>query len=219
MNEALREVEFGNFSQARKVTSSALALASTRDVEILAALAFARAGAWVEGQEMAQDLAKRFPHDTLLINYWLPTIKGAIEINRGNASKAIEIFQVTVPYELGEPYPLFQAGGYLYPIYLRAQSYLLLRRGVEAAAEFQRILDHRGIVINCPLGALARLGLARAYFLQGAIDKSRSAYQNFLALWKDADPDIPILKQAKAEYAKLQEFPEHQSSTSATNSR
>lgn len=204
MNAALREVEFGNFPQARKATSSALALASTRDVEILAALALARAGAWVEGHEMAQDLAKRFPHDTLITNYWFPTIRAAIEIDRGNPSRAIEILQVTTPYELGEPYPLVQAGGYLYPIYVRAQSYLLLRRGAEAAAEFQRILDHPGIVVNCPLGALARLGLARAYFLQGTTDKSRTAYQDFFTLWKGADPNVPILKQAKTEYAKLQ---------------
>jgi len=204
MNAALREAEFGNASQARKATSSALALASTRDAQILAALALARAGALVEAQEMAQDLAKRFPHDTLTIGYWLPTINAAIEISRRNPSKASEILQVTAPYELGEPYPQFQVGGSLYPVYLRAQSYLLLHRGGEAATEFQRILDHRGIVMNCPLGALARLGLARAYASQGHTAKARSTYQDFFALWKDADLAIPILRRAKSEYAKLQ---------------
>ena len=204
MNAALREAEFGNTSQARKATSSALAMASTRDVQILAAMALARAGALVKAQEIAEDLAKRFPHDTLIVSYWLPTINAAIEINRRNPSKAIEILQLTAPYELGEPYPSFQVGGYLYPVFVRAQSYLLSHRGGEAATEFQRILDHRSIVMNCPLGALARLGLARAYTLQGQIAKSRSSYQDFFTLWKDADPDIPILKQAKAEYAKLQ---------------
>jgi tetratricopeptide (TPR) repeat protein len=204
MNAALREAEFGNVAQARKATSSALALASTRDAQILAALALARAGALIEAQEMAEDLAKRFPRDTLIMGYWLPTINAAIEINRRNPSKAIEILQVTSPYELGESYPQFQVGGSLYPVHVRAQAYLLLHRGGEAAAEFQRILDHRGIVMNCPLGALARLGLARAYALQGQTAKSRSSYQDFFNLWKDADPDVPILKQAKAEYAKLQ---------------
>jgi eukaryotic-like serine/threonine-protein kinase len=204
MNAALREAEFGNASRARKETSSALAMAFTRDVQILAALALARAGALIKAQEIAEDLAKHFPHDTLIVSYWLPTINAALEINRGNPSNAIEILRVTVPYELGEPYPLFQVGGYLYPVYVRAQSYLLLHRGGEAATEFQRILDHRGIVMNCPLGALARLGLARAYTLQGNIVKSRSSYQDFFTLWKGADSDIPILKDAKAEYAKLQ---------------
>lgn len=204
MNAALREAEFGNASQALKESASALAMASTRDVQIFAALAFARAGALVRAQEIAEDLAKRFPHDTLIVSYWLPTIKAAIEINRRNPSKAIEILQLATPYELGEPYPSFQGGGWLYPVYIRAQSYFLLRRGDEASAEFQRILDHRTIAMNCPLGALARLGLARAYALQGYTANSRSTYQEFFTLWKDADSDIPILRQAKAEYAKLQ---------------
>jgi serine/threonine protein kinase/Flp pilus assembly protein TadD len=203
MNAALREAEFGNSSQARKATSSALALASTRDVQILAALALARAGALAEAWEMAQDLERRFPHDTLIMGYWLPTIKATIEIGRGNPSKAIEMLQATSPYELGEPYPQVQVGGYLYPVYVRGQSYLLLHSGAEAVAEFQKVLHHPGIVMNCPLGALARLGLARAYALQGHAVEARSAYQDFFTLWKDADPDIPVLKQAKAEYAKL----------------
>jgi hypothetical protein len=158
----------------------------------------------VDAQEMAQGLAKRFPHDTVINAYWLPTINAAIEISRGNPSKAIDILQIATPYELGEPYPSFQAGAYLYPIYLRAQSYLLLQQGVEAATEFKKILDHRGIVMNCASGALARLGLARAYALQGDTANSRSAYEDFFTLWMGAGPDIPILNQAKAEYAKLQ---------------
>lgn len=204
INAALREAEFGNAIQARKATSSALAMASTRDVQILAALALARTGELTEAKRMTQDLAKRFPRDTLINSYWLPTINAAIEINRGNPSKAIEILQVTAPYELGESYPQFQVGGSLYPIYVRAQAYLILHRGDEAAKEFTKILDHRGIIMNCPLGVLARLGLARTYASQGQTAKSRSAYQNFFSLWKDADPEIPVLTQAKAEYAKLQ---------------
>lgn len=203
INAALREAEFGNSSQARRATSSALAMASTRDVQIFAALTLARAGASVEARQMAQDLAKRFPHDTLINDYWLPAINATVEMNRGNPSRAIEILQATAAYELGEPYPSFQAGGSLFPIYVRAQSYLLLHRGLEAAAEFQKILDHRSIVVNCPLGALARLGLARAYVLQGHTAESRSAYQDFFSLWKGADPELPILKRARAEYAKL----------------
>ncbi len=204
MNAALREAEFGNMSQARKATSSALALASTRDVQLFAALASARTGRLVEAQRLVEDLAKRFSRDTLISAYWLPTINAAIEINRRNPSKAIEVLQAAVPYELGEPYPSFQGGGSLYPVYLRAQSYLLLRRGNEARAEFQKILDHRTIVKNCPIGVLARLGLGRAYALQGDGEKARAAYKQFLTVWKDADPDIPILKEAQAEYAKLQ---------------
>jgi eukaryotic-like serine/threonine-protein kinase len=204
INAALREAELGNTIQARKATSLALALASTRDVQILAALAFARTGDLAEAKRMTQDLAKRFPRDTLINSYWLPTINAAIEINRRNPSKAIEILQVAAPYELGESYPQFQVGGSLYPIYVRAHAYLVLHRGYEAAKEFTKILDHRGIVMNCSLGALAHLGLARSYASMGQTAKSRSAYQDFFSLWNDADPDIPVLTQAKAEYAKLQ---------------
>jgi len=204
LNAALREAEFGNASHARNAIASALAVAPTRDAKVLAALALARVGASIEAEQLAEDLATHYPRDTLLNGYWIPTINAAIEINHHNPARAIEFLQVAVPYELGEPSPLFQAGGSLYPLYLRAQSYLALRRAVDAAVEFQRILDHRGIAVNCPVGVLARLGLARAYAVQGNTEKSRSGYQDFLVLWKDADPDIPIYKEAKAEYAKLQ---------------
>ena len=204
MNAALREAEFGDAPQARRATSSALALAATRDVQIFAALALARAGRSFEAQRLAGDLAKRFSRDTLISGYWLPTINAAIKISQRNPSKAIDILKTAVPYELGEPYPSFQSGGSLYPVYLRAQSYLLLHRGDQARVEFQKILDHRSIVKNCPTGALARLGLGSAYALQGDRENARSAYKQFLTLWKDADSDIPIFEQAKAEYAKLQ---------------
>lgn len=203
INAALREAELGNGVQARRALASALGMASTRDVQTLAALASARVGALPQALQMAQDLAKRFPHDTLMNGYWLPTIHAAIEINRGNPAKAIEMLQTTAPYELGEPSPLFQLGGSLYPAYLRGQADVLLHRGDDAAKEFAKILDHRGVTFNYPLGALARLGLARAYAVQGHTDNSRSAYQDFFTLWRDADPDIPLLKQAKAEYARL----------------
>ena len=122
-------------------------------------------------------------------------ISAALELDAKNAAKALEILQTAAaPYELGQC-EAFQLG-MLYPMYLRGQTYLLARRGSEAATEFQHIIDHRGIVLNFPLGALAELGLGRAYALQGDSAKARSAYQNFLALWKDADPDIPVLEQA-----------------------
>jgi len=127
----------------------------------------------------------------------VPEFRGAIELKRGNATRALELLAETSPYEAGW-FNLYRAA------YLRGEAYLLAGRGQEAATEFQKIIDHRGIVQNQPLGALAHLGLARAYELQGDIPKARAAYQEFLTLWKDADADIPILKQAKAEYARLQ---------------
>jgi ATP/maltotriose-dependent transcriptional regulator MalT len=136
----------------------------------------------------------------MLNEYWLPTIRAAVEFSRGNPLRAIELLRPVTAYELASPYtpevPLL-------PVYVRGEAHLALRQGNEAAAEFQKILDHPGIVLNCPLGALAHLGLARAYALSGDMAKARSKYQDFLTLWKDADPDIPILKQAKAEYARL----------------
>jgi predicted Zn-dependent protease len=152
---------------------------------------------------MADELEKQNPVNTVIVGYWLPTIRAAIEINRNNPAKAIELLQAATSYELGISPTQAEFGAFLYPAYVRGQAYLLLRQGSEAAAEFQKFLD-RGLVANCPLGALAYLGLARAYALQGEIAKAKAAYKNFLTLWKDADPDIPILKEAKAEYAKLQ---------------
>ena len=150
------------------------------------------------------DLAHRFPLNTMINRYWLPAIDASIEIGRNNPAKALEDFQTTAQYELGTPTPQFEVGGSLYPAYIRGQATYCLHQGAEAAAEFQKFLDHRGIAVNSPLGALARLQLGRAYALQGENVKSRTAYQDFLTLWKDADPDISILKEAKAEYAKLQ---------------
>ena len=200
VDAALREAEFGNFGPAREKTGAAMALAPTRDIQTVAALAFARAGDPGRAQKMADELAKAAPMNTMLNSYWLPTIRASIEIDRGNPARAIELLQAASVYELGGPPPI---SGTLYPGYVRGQAYLLSRLGSDAAAEFQKFLDHRGVVLNFPLGALAHLGLARAYALQGDATKARDAYQEFFDLWKDADPDIPILKQAKAEYAKL----------------
>ena len=196
--DALREAEFGNSDVAKQAISTAITVSSGRFVKLLASLALARAGDAARAEALANELNKRFPSDTLLQRYWLPTIRGAIELARKNPSQALEVLQ-SASYELGDV-GLWS----LSTVYVRGQAYLGTRQGKEAAAEFQKILDHRSIVLNSPLGALAHLGLGRAYVLSGDTAKARAAYQDFLALWKDADPDIPILKQAKAEYAKLQ---------------
>jgi eukaryotic-like serine/threonine-protein kinase len=201
VNAALREAEFGNPSTARQDALAALALAAGRDVRGLAALALARGDDTAQSQRIVESLNKDFSQNTVVQGYWLPSIYAAIEINRKNAARAVAILQTAAPYELGQSQP-FQLG-MLYPIYLRGQAYLLAHQGTEAATEFQKIIDHRGIVLNFPLGALAHLGLARAYALQANFGKARKAYQDFFALWKDADPDIPILQQAKSEYSKL----------------
>ncbi len=203
MNAALREAEFGNEAGARQQAVPLLAKSANRGVEILGALALARVGDSGRALRMADDLGRRFPEDTTINRYWLPTIRGAVEVNRRKPAKAIEVLAAAVPYELGNPLPQAEIGAYLYPVYVRGESYLLLRDGEKAAGEFQNFLSHPGITINCPLGALAHLQLGRAYSLAGDAAKARAAYQDFLTLWKDADPDIPILKQAKAEYAKL----------------
>jgi serine/threonine protein kinase/Flp pilus assembly protein TadD len=203
MNAALREAEFSNTARSRQEIASALAEAPTRDVSILAALAFARIGDINRAERMARDLADRFPLNTAINSYWLPAIYASIEIRRHNVAKALEDLHTTSMYELGTPLPQFEVGGSLYPVYIRGEAYLLLHRGKEAAAEFQKFLEHRGIAVNSPLGALARLQLGRTYALQGSTAQSRAAYQDFFGLWKDADPDIPILIAAKAEYAKL----------------
>jgi serine/threonine protein kinase/predicted Zn-dependent protease len=201
-NAALREAEFGNAAVAKQDVTAALGLAPGRDVKVLAALALARVGDTARSRALVEELEKSNPTNTVLKLYWLPTLTAAIEVNGGNAARALESLEAAAPYELGEPPPTQE--GTLYPVYLRGQAYLQARQGQAAATEFQKFLDHRGIVVNFPLGALAHLGLARAYALLGDTTKSRTAYQDFLNLWKEADPDIPILKEAKEEYAKLQ---------------
>ena len=201
VNAALREAEFGNATAAKQGVTSALALAPGRDVKVLAALTSARVGETARAKTMVEDLERNNPSSTVLKLYWLPTLKAAIELNGGNSAQALVLLEAAAPYELGEP-PPFELGS-MYPAFLRGQAYLAAQNGPAAATEFQKFLDHRGIVENFPLGALAHLGLARAYAISGDTAKARSAYQDFFALWKDADPDIPILKEAKAEYAKL----------------
>ena len=202
VNAALREAEFGNAAAAKQDVAAALTLSAGRDVKMFAALTLARVGETARAKAIVAELEKSYPSQTVLKVYWLPTIRAAIELNAKNSTQALAFLEAAAPYELGKP-PQLQLGT-LYPAYIRGESRLLAHNGSTAATEFQRFLDHRGIVINCPLGALAHLGLAHAYALSGDTAKARTAYQDFFALWKDADPDIPILKEAKAEYAKLQ---------------
>jgi eukaryotic-like serine/threonine-protein kinase len=202
VNAALREAEFGNQLESKQGVAAALVLARGRDVKMLAALTLARLGETARAKTMVEELEESDASNTVLKLYWVPTLRAAIDLNSGDSAQALVILEAAAPYELGEPPPT--GPGTLYPAYLRGQAQLMAHNGAAAAAEFQKLIDHRGIVLNFPLGALARLGLARAYSISGDGAKSRTAYQDFLTLWKDADPDIPILKEAKAEYAKLQ---------------
>jgi tetratricopeptide (TPR) repeat protein len=203
LNAALREAELGYPAVARERVQSALALASSRDVQILAALALARAGETARATVIADELGRASPVNTVLNGYWLPTIRAALELNRRQSGRALDVLRAALPYELGEPNPQAQIGGSLYPIYVRGEAYLKAGQGPQAVLEFQKLLDHRGVVQNFVLGALARLQLARAYALSRDPVRARNCYEDFLKLWKDADPDIPILRQAKAEYTTL----------------
>jgi DNA-binding winged helix-turn-helix (wHTH) protein len=198
--ESLREAFFEQAPEARKRAAAALKLSNDREAKYGAALAFAVSGDSSRAQTLADDLERRFPEDTVVRFSYLPVLRARIALNRGNSARAIEILHAAIPSELGASRGLF---GALYPIYIRGEAHLAAHQGQEAATEFQRILDHRGIVGSDPIGALAHLQLGRALALSGDTIKAKSAYQDFLTLWKDADPNIPILNQAKAEYAKL----------------
>jgi serine/threonine protein kinase/tetratricopeptide (TPR) repeat protein len=230
-NAAIREALFGNTDVARQNAAASVALApGSHDAEAQAALAYALAGDAAHAQSLVDDLAKRFPLDTVVQSVWLPTIHAQMETSRKNASRSVELLQAASPYELGM-LSGSATNSCLYPVYVRAEAYLSAQQGPAAAAEFQKILDHRGLLWNCATGALAHLGLARAYALQAgfvapgfsparaapkggatqggsgadpaALAKARAAYNDFLTLWKDADPNIPVLIAAKSEYSKL----------------
>ena len=203
---ALREALYGNSSAAAKpVATAALALTRGRDVQYGSALALALAGDASRAQQLADDLEKRFPEDTAVKFNYLPTLRASIALSHGDAVKAVELLQVAAPYDFGSPPSSFYGLlGALYPTYIRGRAKLDAGRGADAAREFQRILDHRGIVVADPIGALAHLQLGRALVLSGDLPSGRAAYRDFLALWRNADPEIPVLKLAKAEYEKLQ---------------
>jgi class 3 adenylate cyclase/tetratricopeptide (TPR) repeat protein len=213
-NAALQNAAYGNATEARQSAAEALKLAPTsQGVEVEAALAFAMAGDTARAEPSAQDLGKRYPLDTQVQSLWLPTIQAQVALNRKNPAAALNILQAASPIELGE-IAFVSNISCLYHVYVRGEAYLAAGQGSAAAAEFQKILDHSGIVWNCWTGALALLGVARANALQAKTShgadadaarvRALAAYKDFLALWKDADSNIPILKEAKAEYGKLQ---------------
>jgi eukaryotic-like serine/threonine-protein kinase len=201
---AVWEAFFGNAPAARRNAFSARELSKGRDVEYASALALALSGETGRARTLMNDLGKRFTEDTSVEFTYLPTIRAALALHAGAPAKAIEALRAATPYELGvSGLSFFGCFGGLYPAYLRGEAYLALHRWREAEMEFQKILAHPGIVIADPIGALVHLQLGRAYALSGDKSKATTAYEKFFTLWKDADPDIPISKDAKAEYAKL----------------
>jgi DNA-binding winged helix-turn-helix (wHTH) protein/tetratricopeptide (TPR) repeat protein len=201
---ALREALFGNAAEARTRAKSAIKHSSGRDAQYGSALTLAFAGEDAQVRSIVDDLSRRFPVDTIVQYNYLPTLRGILVLNQGKTADSVDRLEVARPYELGGTTGSSYGWNALYPAFVRGQVYLKAHKGDEAAAEFQKILDHRGVVVNEPIGALAHLGLARAYVLQGDNPKAKAAYQDFLTLWKDADLDIPVLQKARAEYAKLQ---------------
>lgn len=201
---AVREALFGNASEARQRTKAALQLSRDHETEYGAAYALARSGDLAQARALADDLEKRFPEDSTVRFHYRPVLRARLALEQGDTAAALEALEAAVPYELGSPRSMVNGlFGAFYAIYVRGESYVAARRGAEAAWEFQRVLDHRGIVISDPIGALARLQLARAFVLTGETAKAKAAYQDFMMLWKDADPGIPVLQQAKAEFAAL----------------
>src|SRR5438874_387089 len=199
---ALREGLYGNAIQAGQRTALAKERSGGPDKYYAVALALAYTGDGSQG--LADNFNGSFPENTVVQFNYLPTLRAKLALSHANPQQALDTLEVAAPYELGLPALWFYNWPNLYPVYVRGEAYLAAHQGGKAVAEFQKILDHRGIVLNEPIGALAHLQLGSAYAMQGDTAKSRTAYQDFLTLWKDADPDIPILKQAKAEYAKLQ---------------
>jgi tetratricopeptide (TPR) repeat protein len=213
-NSALREAGYGNIKEARQAAVEGLKLAAaSQGVESEAALAFAMAGETARAESMARDLNSRYPLDTQMQSLWLPAIQAQLALSRRNPAAALSALQAASSNELGQ-ITFVSNISCLYDVYIRGEAYLAGGQGSAAGAEFQKILDHSGIVWNCWTGALAHLGVARANASQARTSQGASAdaarvralaaYKDFLTLWKDADSDIPILKEAKAEYAKLQ---------------
>lgn len=202
--EAVCEAHFGFWDRAKELARGALELGKGRDVEYAAGFALALSSDISGSQTLAEDLAKRFPEDTPVQFEYLPTLRALVALHDKAPLDAIERLQTALPYDLAMPGTAFFAKfGGLYPAYVRGQAHLQAGHGREAVAEFQKVLDHRGIVLADPIGALAHLQLGRACVISGDIAKAKDAYRDFLTLWKDGDADIPVLRQARAEYAKL----------------
>jgi DNA-binding winged helix-turn-helix (wHTH) protein/tetratricopeptide (TPR) repeat protein len=205
IRSALWEAFFGNARQAKQGAATGLGLARNREVEYGAAVAVGLAGDSKQAQTLADHLESGFPEDTSIRFSYLPVIHAILALNRGDSAAAITSLEPATPYELGSPRcAVVGYYGSLYPIMLRGEAYLAAHKGPEAAREFEKLLDHREFMIGDPVSALARYGLARSYALSGDVNNARIQYKEFLVLWKDADPDLPILKEAKAEFAKLQ---------------
>jgi serine/threonine protein kinase/tetratricopeptide (TPR) repeat protein len=199
----VRRALVGDTNLAKQHAAAALAMTDGRDVRFLAAITYGFAADNSKVQLLANDFTKRFPEDTVVKFTYLPSLRAQQALLRPDSAKAIAELEPVAPYELGQPNNGTTISMALYPVYVRAEALRMAKQGKEAAAEYQKILDHRGVVLNGPLGALAHLGLGRAHALAGETAKAKVAYQDFLGLWKDADQDIPILKQAKSEYAGL----------------
>jgi eukaryotic-like serine/threonine-protein kinase len=200
---ALREALFGNSAEARRLSTQALELTGGIDLKYGAALALAYAGDDARAQALAADLAKTFPEGTLVQFNYLPAVRARLAINQGKPGEGIEDLRAAAPYDFGQTTYTPFGWTAMYPVYVRGEAYLAAHQGKEAAAEFQKILDNRGLVLNEPIGALAHLQLGRALAMSGNAAKASAAYQDFLTLWKNADSDIPVLKQARTEYAKF----------------
>ena len=200
---ALREAEFGDGNEAQKRAQAALSLSSAEPVKIAAAVAFARSSDVSRATAITKGLLRQFPKDTLLNNYWLPAIRAAIALNRGDAVEALKELDQAAPFELGGTTPPFTSGATLYPIYLRGEAYLSKGDFTKAQAEFQKVIDNKGLVWNFPTGILSRLQLARAYAASGDVTHARSAYQKYLELWSHAEESTPLLQRARREYARV----------------
>jgi tetratricopeptide (TPR) repeat protein len=199
-SHALREAEIGDSAQAKQEAAKALKKVQNRGDQLALALVFARAADIAEAQKLADALSHDSPSDTVVQYYCLPAIRAAISLHENDPAGAVEILRPTVKYDLAYPADSFNS---LYPAYIRGLAYLQMGEGRTAAAEFQKLLDHPGLVGTDILGALSYLQLARAQKMMGDQSAARKSYEDFLTLWKDADSDIPIYRQAKAEYARL----------------
>jgi tetratricopeptide (TPR) repeat protein len=204
IRSALWEAFFGNAKEGKQGATAALGLARNREVEYGAAVAVGLAGDSKQAQALADHLESGFPEDTSIRSSYLPVIRAILALNRGDPAKAIDALEPAIPYELGSPRcAVVGYFGSLYPILFRGEAYLAAHKGPEAAREFEKLLDHRGIMLGDPVSALAHYGLAQSYALSGDLNNARIQYKEFLVLWKDADPDLPVLREAKAEFAKL----------------